>query len=67
MVPDELLKKLHEANELFSAARHHREEAIDEPTPESTGREAAAAELRDAEKRVEDVTAEIDRDLDSSG
>jgi hypothetical protein len=62
-VSEDLLKKLHEADQQFSAARHRREEAIDEATPESTNRDAAAAELRDAEKRVEDVTEEIDRDL----
>ena len=62
-VPDELLGKLHEANQRFSAARHRREEAIDAPSPEETDRENAKREMREAEKAVEGVTEEIDRDL----
>jgi ribosome recycling factor len=62
-VPEAHLKKLHEANERFSAARHHREEAIDSASPETTERDKAMDEVREAEKTVEEVTDEIDRDL----
>ena len=65
-VPDETLDKLHEANQRFSAARHHREEAIDAPSPEDVGRERAVQEFRDAEANLEQVTEEIDRDLHPS-
>ena len=62
-VPEEHLKELHQANERFSAARHHREEAIDSSSPETTERDKALQEMLDAEKTVEDVTDEIERDL----
>jgi hypothetical protein len=62
-VPGELLEKLHEANQRFSSARHHREEAVDAPTPETFERDKAVQEVRDAEANVEKVTEEIDRDL----
>jgi chromosome segregation ATPase len=62
-VPEELLEKLHEANQRFSSARHHREEAIDSASPETFERDKAAQEIRDAEANVEKVTDEIDRDL----
>jgi len=65
-VPEELLNKLHEANQRFSQARHHREEAIDAPTPETTERDQAKQEMRDAETQVEEVTEEIERDLHGS-
>jgi hypothetical protein len=62
-VPEELLRKLHDANQRFSIARRHREEAMDEPTPEDAGREQAAQQMREAERKVEEITDEIDRDL----
>jgi hypothetical protein len=62
-VPEELLSKLHDANERFSEARHHREEAIDSASPETATRDKAMDEVREAEKTVEEVTDEIDRDL----
>jgi len=62
-VPGEMLDKLHEANERFSTARHHREDAIDDSSTEVGPRERAAQEFRDAEKAIEEVTEEIDRDL----
>jgi hypothetical protein len=62
-VPEEHLKELHQANERFSAARHHREEAIDSSSPETTERDKAQQEMRDAEEKVEAVSQEIERDL----
>jgi len=62
-VPEELLSKLHEANQRFSEARHHREEAIDSASPETADRDKAMDGVREAEKTVEEVTDEIDRDL----
>ena len=62
-VPETHLNELHKANERFSAARHHREEAIDSSSPETTERDKAQQEMLDAEKTVEEVTQEIDRDL----
>jgi hypothetical protein len=63
-VPEELLQKLHEANERFSAARERREKAMDEPTPEETNRERAQQEMLESEQAVEKVTDEIDRDFE---
>ena len=62
-VPEAHLKELHQANERFSAARQRREEAIDSSSPETTERDKAQQEMLDAEKTVEEVTQEIDRDL----
>ena len=65
-LPDELLDKLHDANERFDSARRHREEAIDSSSPETTGREKAGQEFLEAEKGIEEVIREIDRDLEKS-
>jgi hypothetical protein len=62
-VPEELLIKLHDANQRFSEARHHREEAIDSSSPETTERDKAHQEMLDAERTVEEVTDEIDTSL----
>jgi hypothetical protein len=62
-VPQELLNKLHDANQHFSEARHHREEAIDSASPESGFREKAVEEVNKAEKELEDITDQIEEDL----
>jgi hypothetical protein len=62
-VPQELLNKLHDANQHFSEARHHREEAVDSASPETGPREKAIDAVNDAEKELEDVTDQIERDL----
>jgi hypothetical protein len=56
-IPDQLMARLHEANEHLRHARRRLDGVDMFGTDES---HAAARELREAEREVEDVTREID-------
>ncbi len=58
-VPPELIDELHQANQKFSEARKHAEQAIDAAS-ESLGRRGETArELREAEEAVEKADQKI--------
>jgi hypothetical protein len=57
-IPDELMQRLHDANDAF----HHATLKLDDLEQMSTEqRTAAAATLRSAEKLLEDLTDEINK------
>ena len=56
-VPENLMKRLHAANEQFREARQRLEDVGE---MDMAQRQSLAASLRAAEKEVEDVTREID-------
>jgi hypothetical protein len=62
-VDPELIKKLHDANEQFSRARHHVEKALEAEVNVQTERERALDEIAEAEKTVEETEAKIEKDL----
>jgi len=61
IVSDDLLKKMHEANERFRLAKEEMERVMDETEMDHTEKiERRIEELRMAEKEVEDVAGKID-------
>jgi hypothetical protein len=59
-IPEDLLAQLHAANERFSVARRHVEEAMDDSEYSHQKRvDEKELELRDAERELEEITRKI--------
>ncbi|HEX4055220.1 MAG TPA: hypothetical protein VHX86_13230 [Tepidisphaeraceae bacterium] len=62
MVPEELLRQLHDANTRLRAAREHWEEAMEESErimSHETNVESQFGEVREAQKRVDEIAEKI--------
>jgi hypothetical protein len=60
IVPDDLLEKLHKANERFRLAKEEMERVMDDAEMRHDERvEGRIDEMRAAEKEVEDVSAQV--------
>lgn len=62
-VPPELIEQLHEANEQFSRARQHVDQAIDAEINCLEERDRASHEVHDAEQVLEEMDKKIDKEL----
>jgi len=62
-VPPQLIQQLHEANEQFSRARQHVDQAIDAEINCLEERDRASHEVRDAERVLEKLDEKIGKEL----
>ena len=62
-VPNELIDQMHETNEKLGAARHHREEADAADFDIGKKRDQASEEIRQMERRLEQIDAQIIKEL----
>jgi hypothetical protein len=62
-VPPTLIHQLHDANEKFSRARQHLEEAFGAEVNPLTERDRATAEVHDAELEIEKIEQQIENKL----
>ena len=63
-VPDDLVRKLHDANEEFASARRHLEQAMQSDLPQHQDRlNEAGDHLRRAEQQLEETSEKITQKL----